>query len=85
MENKLEFKAEDFKPHKSICNWWDRHSELAAEMANARLREMLDIAPKVMGYADGITWYDIKLRESADDYSHRARLVEIEPIDKEPK
>lgn len=48
---------------------------------NAILAAKLEKARQVMGYDDGVTWHAIELRESADDYTHRARLVCIEKLE----
>lgn len=80
----MKFKPEDFmtplKPN-SV-----RHGlEWAAEMANKRLGEMLKDAPTVYGSDDGdpdkwgtpVNW-DVK--NWKDKATHRAKLIEIEPI-----
>ena len=83
--NKLEFTAEDFTWLVSSTAKDSLTAAEAAEIANARLREMLAECPAVYRHRNG-DWF--AATQAWRDYppenlpSHRARLVEIEPLDK---
>ncbi len=79
----MKFKPEDFatwKPH--ALSGMTPDCEDMADMANARLAEMLKKAPVVKGFADDNGLYLFGNQDSNELVSHTARLVNIEEIGK---
>lgn len=88
MTEKLEFTEEDFM----LRDPQDQDSDTlitirhANQRANARLREMLDQAPRVYGSVEFGWWSkepQPKHEEAHHVDTHQARLVDIRPIGKE--
>jgi hypothetical protein len=91
---KLEFKPEDFAT--AWCEPENAHKEMdvilatsIAKLANARLREWLEAAPIVYRDVKGDWFAAIEVwrdkpneRRMREGETHRARLVEIEELEK---